>query len=301
MDRAAAGPPFRALAQCSTRTRRPSSGLKEFATSPAAKMSGSEVRSASSVSTPLPVSRPARAARSSLGAAPMPTTRMSAGIFGAAGRDDHAGAELDRLLAEPELHAVRPVQVREDGAELGAELVVQRAGLRLEHGHRALGRAGGRGGLQADPAGSGHHDPGARLEGRTEPVGIGDRTEVEHLLAVGAGEVEAARRGAGGEQQLVVGHLRAAGRGGHGARAAVDRRDGDALAQVHAVLGVPVGGVHVDRVPRVAAEQVALGQRRALVGTLRLRQPISTMSPSNPSSRSVSAALAPARLAPAIT
>ena len=43
-------------------------------------MSGSEVRSASSVSTPLPVSSPARAARSSLGAAPMPTTRTSAGI-----------------------------------------------------------------------------------------------------------------------------------------------------------------------------------------------------------------------------
>ena len=29
-----------------------------------------------------------------------------------------------------------PVQVGEDGAELGSELVGQRAGLRLEHGHR---------------------------------------------------------------------------------------------------------------------------------------------------------------------
>ena len=73
--------------------------------------------------------------------------------FGAAGRDDHAGAELDRPLAEAEFHAVRLVQAGEDGAELGAELVVQRAGLRLEHGHRAVGQAGGRGGLQADPAG----------------------------------------------------------------------------------------------------------------------------------------------------
>ena len=113
--------------------------------------------------------------------------------FGAAGGDDHAGTELDRLLAEPELHAVGAVQAREDGAELGAELVVQRAGLRLEHGHGALGRAGGRGGLQADPAGAGHHDPGAALEGRAKPVGIAQRAQVEHLLAVGAGELEAAR------------------------------------------------------------------------------------------------------------
>src|SRR5690349_9514880 len=151
MDRAAAGPPFRALAQCSTRTRRPSSGWKEFATSPAAKMSGSEVRSASSVSTPLPVSRPARAASSVVGGRADADDQDVGGDFGAAGRDDHAGAELDRPLAEPELHAVRPVQLGENGTELGAKLVVQRARLRLEHGDSALGRTGGRGGLQADP------------------------------------------------------------------------------------------------------------------------------------------------------
>ena len=71
---------------------------------------------------------------------------------------------------------------------------------------------------------------GARLERLTQPVGIGDRAQVEHLLPVGAGEVEPARRGAGGEQQLVVGQLRVARgtRGGDGGRAAVDRGDGDA-------------------------------------------------------------------------
>jgi hypothetical protein len=37
--------------------------------------------------------------------------------------------------------------------------------------------------------------------------------------------------------------------------AAVDRGDGDTLAQVDAVLGVPVGGVHVDRGARLGAEQ----------------------------------------------
>ncbi len=195
--------------------------------------------------------------------------------LGAAGGDDHAGAELDRPLAEAELHAVRLVQAGEDGAELGTELVVQRAGLRLEHGHRAVGRAGGRGGLQADPAGPGHHHPRAPLERRTQPVGIAHRTQVEHLLAVGAGEGEAARRGAGGEQQPVVGHLPVTARpgGGHGGRAAVDGRDGDTLAQVHVVFGVPLGSVHVDRVTAVLAEQVALGQRRALVRALRSRSP----------------------------
>ena len=167
---------------------------------------------------------------------------------------------------------MRLVQAGEDGTELGTELVVQRNGLRLEHGHRAVSRPGGRGGLQADPAGPGHHHPRAPLERRTQPVGIAYRTQVEHLLAVGAGEGEAARRGTVGEQQPVVGHLPVATRpgGGHGGRATVDGRDGDALAQVHVVFGVPLGSVHVDRVTAVLAEQVALGQRRALVRTLRL-------------------------------
>ena len=126
------------------------------------------------------------------GGAEVPADVLVVGI-GAAPNDDHSGTELDRLLSEAELHTVVPMQLCEHRTELGAELVVQRARLRLEHGHRALGGAGGRGGLQADPAGPGHHDPGARLKGRTEPVGVGDRAEVEHLLAVGAGKVEAAR------------------------------------------------------------------------------------------------------------
>ena len=193
MDRAAAGPPFRALAQCSTRTRRPSSGWKEFATSPAAKMSGSEVRSASSVSTPLPISRPARAARSSLGAAPMPTTRRSAGT--SAPPDVMTMPGRNSTAFSPNRNSTPCARCRSANTapSSGPSWSVQRAGLRLEHGHRALGRAGGRGGLQADPAGSGHHDPGTRLERRTEPVGIAQRAQVEHLLAVGAGEVR--RRG----------------------------------------------------------------------------------------------------------
>ena len=55
---------------------------------------------------------------------------------------------------------MRAVQVGEDGAELRAELVVQGAGLRLEHGNRAVVGAGRRGGLQADPAGAGDDDRG---------------------------------------------------------------------------------------------------------------------------------------------
>src|ERR1019366_291914 len=97
------------------------------------------------------------------------------------------------------------------------------------------------------------------------------RAQVQHVAGVGTGKTEPAGRGAGGEQELVIGHrLGARGTGrGHGGGGAGDGGDGDAWAQVHAVLGVPVGGVDVDRVSFVAAEQVSLGQRRALVRAFR--------------------------------
>ena len=128
------------------------------------------------------------------------------GDFGARGGDDHAGAELDRPLAEAEVDAVRAVQVGEDRAELGAELVVQRARLGLEHGDRAAVGAGGGGGLQADPAGPGHHDPRARLEGGAQPFRVRRGAQVEHLVPVGAGEAQPPGRRAGGQEQLVVVH-----------------------------------------------------------------------------------------------
>ena len=50
-----------------------------------------------------------------------------------------------------------------------------------------------------------------------------------------------------------------------GGDGAVDAGDGHAHPQVDVVLGVPLHRVHVDRVALVVAEQVSLGQRRALV------------------------------------
>ena len=81
MARAAACGWFSALAQCSTRMCRPSSGWKALATSPAAKMSGSEDRSPASTTTPLPVSRPAASASWLFGVIPTPTITASASTW----------------------------------------------------------------------------------------------------------------------------------------------------------------------------------------------------------------------------
>ena len=75
----AVAPWRRALAQCSTRMCRPRRGLYAWAMSPAAKMSGSEVRRCSST-MPSSTLRPTSAASSARGMAPMPMMTMSASI-----------------------------------------------------------------------------------------------------------------------------------------------------------------------------------------------------------------------------
>ena len=78
MARAAACGWFSALAQCSTRMCRPSTGCRALATSPAAKMSGSEDRSAASTTTPLLSCRPAAPASWVFGVIPTPAMTVSA-------------------------------------------------------------------------------------------------------------------------------------------------------------------------------------------------------------------------------
>ena len=133
MAAAAAGPPFRALAQCSTRIRSPSNGCQDAARSPAAYTSGSELRSVSSTRTPSPTSSPASAA-SSVGAGADPdhhdVRRHRAAVAEHHRRDLAGGAALPGhdpdLAAQPQVDAVLGVQVGEDLPELVTEHPAQR-------------------------------------------------------------------------------------------------------------------------------------------------------------------------------
>ena len=133
-------------------------------------------------------------------------------------------------------------------------------------GAGSIGRAGGgaggvRRGEHRHGVRRGEHRHGVRRGEHRHGVRRGEHRRGEHHRGVRRGERRRRWVGVGGEDGVRVldqGHR------GH------DGRDGDTLAQVHVVFGVPLGSVHVDRVTAVLAEQVALGKRRALVRALRL-------------------------------
>ena len=104
-----------------------------------------------------------------------------------------------------------------------------------------------------------------------QPLGVGEAAQVVDAGQVGAGDVEAARLGAGGEQQLVVvddGAVVAEpdglGRRGRCATTGWPRCSSMSLPRV------PGGLVDEDAVALLLAEQIALGQRGAFVGVVAL-------------------------------
>ena len=279
----------------------PAAGVWTFATSPAAKISGSDVHSDWSTSTPLSTSSPASSASRVLGTAPTPTMTRSAGRDDA-GRGDHGRrGDLGDAVAEGELHALPPVHAREHLAELGAEHAVQRRGLRLDDVHviAVPARRGGR--LEPDPAGAHHDDPPVAGDERgPQPFGVVRRTDVVHVGLVRARNVEAARRRTGREEQAACSRPARRRRGGPRARPGRSRSPRCRAAARRRCRRT--------RTPRartpcrgVLAGEEALGQRRPFVRPAAASSPISTTRPVNPSSRSVCAALAPARLAPTMT
>ena len=154
--------------------------------------------------------------------------------------------DLAHLHAEPQVDAVLAVQAGEDPGGLGAEHAQQRELGRLQDGDLDAGRAGRGGGLQADPARADDRDPGRGLEGGLDLVAVRHPAEVEHAVGAGARHREAARRGAGGQQQPGVADAAAVGQR-HLVRRAIDAGDGDTEAQLDAVGGVPRRRMDVDR------------------------------------------------------
>lgn len=132
-----------------------------------------------------------------------------------------------------------------------------------------------------------------------QPFGVGEAAQVVHTGQAGAGDVQAARLGAGGQQQLVVDDQGAVAEAdGPGAGVQVD--GGLAQVQLDLCLGVPGRFMDEDTVALFLAEQVPLGERGRSYGWSRSSQMRITR-PVKPSARSVSAAFAPTRPPPTMT
>ena len=168
------------------------------------------------------------------------------------------------LDARAQVDAVLGVQVGEDLGHLGAEHPQQRQVERLEDRDGGARLARGGRGLEADPAAADDHHPGAVGERLLEPLAVLDGAEVGDRGAGVVGDPQVPRRRPGRQQQLGVGLLPVAG--ADDVRGGVDRGDLLAEPQVDVVLVVPVGVVHERRLEVVVAQEVALGQRRSLVG-----------------------------------
>ena len=246
-------------------------------TSPAAKMSGSEVRRCSSTTIPLSTDSPAADASSVLGVTPTPTTTRSAGIrvpsssTTAPTRDLPVPAGSMRSTPTPRRRSTSCVAVEggEDRRHLGTEYAQERQLGGLEDRDMGSGAACGGGGLEPDPAGA--DDDDARIGGDRgpQPFAVVDRPEVEHALEVRTRQRQAAGGGAGGEQHLVVAEVALVSQV-HLVGLRVERGGRDIEPQVDVVLGVPILLMDEDRRPLCATRQVALGQRWTLVGQVRL-------------------------------
>ena len=206
---AAAGPPSRALAQCSTRTR-PSSGVVDVghvAGGVDVRVGGPQRRVDQRRRCRRPA-RPASASRVS-GRMPTPTTTRSAGTVGAVRQRHRAsGRRRGTPTPEPSRRSTPCARCRSAKTAPSSSPSTRRSGCGagLDHGDRGAVLAGGRGDLQPDPAGADDDDPAAAgqrlLAGRRRrPACAGSARR-----RVAAGHVQRADQRAGGQQQLVVAH-----------------------------------------------------------------------------------------------
>ena len=222
--------------------------------------------------------RPRRARCS--GMAPMPTTTMSAGTSsppsistpGRRGRPRRRRCRPRSSTCAASTPCSRCRSPKTAPAVV-ADRDVQRDRLEAEHGDVVAVAPRGRGDLEADPSGADDHDaPPAGRDGLAQRDRIVDRAQQVHAGEVGARPAEPARRGAGREQQPVVGAaprpsssvtVCAAG------SSALTRRPRRTSTRCSVVPG---RGMHVDRGAVVVAEQELLRQRRPDVRASRLRR-----------------------------
>jgi hypothetical protein len=161
------------------------------------------------------------------------------------------------------------VQVAVDGADLRSQHALQRHRGGIDHRHlgAALARRGGE--LRSDPPGADHDHLAARLETPAQRVAVRERAQVVDRVQVGAGDRQPTRFCARGQQQPVVAELAPVLEPDLGA-ARVERAHGSAGDQLDVVLTVEGLRMDIGLLARGLRAQVILGQRRALVGSLRL-------------------------------
>ena len=166
--------------------------------------------------------------------------------------------------------AVAGVQVAEVVGGGGGGDAGEDAGGGLENGDVEALLAEDGGGFEADVAAADDEGAGAAREGGGEGVGVGEGAHQQD-----AGEVaadlggEAAGGAAGGQREEVVGQRAAVGEG-QGAGGGVDGGGGGAEEEGD-LLGLEEGGGPEEQAfERHLALEVALGERRALVGEVRL-------------------------------
>ena len=138
---------------------------------------------------------------------------------------------------------------------------------RLEHRHVQSALGADRRHLQPDIAAAHHGDALARLEDILQPVHIGDGLEIVDARQVGAGAFQAAHPRAGGQQQLVIGQRAAIGEF-HAALGTMDRLGSGVQDQIAAIVGIIIVGLQEQARALELAQQIGLGQGRALIGRI---------------------------------
>ena len=159
------------------------------------------------------------------------------------------------------------MHVGEPAAELLAEDRRQRRRQRLDDRHLDAEPAGRRGDLLADEAGADDHQASAGDEFGPQAAGVGQGAQGVDVVVVEEGQ--APRRAAGRDQQLAVGE-RLAGVQRQRPRRRVERLGPGAEQQLDPLLRVPVRRPEGDRVLAGRSRQHLLGERRPVVGRLRL-------------------------------
>ena len=172
-------------------------------------MSGSDVRQWSSTRMPLSHA--------------MPGFRCEFGVRNDADADDHqigrnafarfgehrfdvavlAGEPRD-LGAGANVHAATGVQAVIERAHRRCRDALQNALFHFEHGDGEAGRDRDRRDFEADVTAAGDGDVLAGAESGADRIDVGDRAQVVDARQIAAGNVEAPRAAAGGDQQFVV-------------------------------------------------------------------------------------------------
>src|SRR3954471_2831568 len=196
--------------------------------------------------------------------------RLEPAAVGQSDTLDAAGA-LEAGDADPgeQLDAVLAVEVGVDLAELGAQHALERQGRLLDERDVDAALPGGGGDFGTDPAAADDHCRAAAPQAGGDGVRVREVAQVVDAIELRAGDRQAPRLPARGEDEPVVGDPLAGGEpcltnGG------LDPVDGGGGPQLDLVVVVERLGVDASGIALGLAPQVVLGERGSLVGQLGL-------------------------------